>query len=146
MYVDLTGGDLMNSDFWIVIATAAPVVILTCIVLCSTQGGNLAQFFHEWKTRHHPVILGLIISAAVVKSGGFHRGGYRCPCCPRAPGGKHEREQGTGYFLADVVPYWAWRLLGGHARSTVHLVAGKGFGTEFSSAWRQLLPGRATIS
>jgi len=56
----------MNSDFWVAIATAAPVVVLTCIVLCSTQGGNLAQLFHEWKTRHHSVILGLIIFAAVV--------------------------------------------------------------------------------
>lgn len=28
----------MNSDFWVAIATAAPVVVLTCIVLCSTQG------------------------------------------------------------------------------------------------------------
>src|SRR5215469_7450708 len=56
----------MSSDFWIVIATAAPVVVLTCIVLCSTQGGNLAQLFHEWKRRRHPVILVLIIVAAVV--------------------------------------------------------------------------------
>ena len=56
----------MNSNFWVVIATAAPVVVLTCIVLCSTQGGNLAQLFHEWKTRHHPVILASIIAAAVV--------------------------------------------------------------------------------
>ena len=56
----------MNSDFWVVIATAAPVVVLTCIVLCSTQGGNLAQLFHEWKMRHHPVILTSIIVAAVV--------------------------------------------------------------------------------
>ena len=56
----------MNSDFWVVIATAAPVVVLTCIVLCSTQGGNLAQLFHEWKIRRHPVILVLIIGAAVV--------------------------------------------------------------------------------
>ena len=48
------------------IATAAPVVILTCIVLCSTQGGNLAQLFHEWKTRRHPVILASITVAAVV--------------------------------------------------------------------------------
>lgn len=57
----------MNSDFWVVIATAAPVVVLTCIVLCSTQGGNLAQLFHEWKTtRHHPIILASITIAAVV--------------------------------------------------------------------------------
>jgi len=56
----------MNSDFWVVIATAAPVVILTCIVLCSTQGGNLARLFHEWKTRRHPVILASIIVAAIV--------------------------------------------------------------------------------
>ena len=56
----------MNSDFWVVIATAAPVVVLTCIVLCSTQGGNLAQLFHEWKTRRHPVILASITVAAVV--------------------------------------------------------------------------------
>lgn len=58
----------MNSDFWIVIATAAPVVILTCIVLCSTQGGNLALLFHEWRTGHHrhPVILASISIAAVV--------------------------------------------------------------------------------
>jgi hypothetical protein len=57
----------MNSDFWVVIATAAPVVVLTCIVLCSTQGGNLAQLFHEWKKGcHHPVILTAIIVAAVV--------------------------------------------------------------------------------
>jgi hypothetical protein len=63
---DVHRGDLMNSDFWVVIATAAPVVILTCIVLCSTQGGNLAQLFHEWKTRHHTVILASIIAAAVV--------------------------------------------------------------------------------
>jgi hypothetical protein len=68
MYIDLAGGDLMNSDFWIAIATAAPVVVLTCIVLCSTQGGNLAQLIHEWKARHrrHPVILALIIVAAAV--------------------------------------------------------------------------------
>jgi hypothetical protein len=34
---------------------------------CSGQeGGNLAQLFHEWKTRHHPVILASIIAAAVV--------------------------------------------------------------------------------
>lgn len=56
----------MNSDFWVVIATAAPVVVLTCIVLCSTQGGNLAQLFHEWKTRRHPAILAFIIVAAAV--------------------------------------------------------------------------------
>jgi hypothetical protein len=56
----------MNSDFWVVIATAAPVVVLTCIVLCSTQGGNLARLFHEWKTRRHPVILASITFAAVV--------------------------------------------------------------------------------
>jgi len=56
----------MNSDFWVVIATAAPVVVLTCILLCSTQGGNLAQLFHEWKTKHHPVILTSIIVAAVM--------------------------------------------------------------------------------
>ena len=61
----------MNSNFWVVIATAAPVVVLTCIVLCSTQGGNLAQLFHEWKTRHHPVILASIIAAAVVNLGVF---------------------------------------------------------------------------
>ena len=65
---------------------------------------------------------------------GFLSGGYRFPGCPRTPGGKHERERRTAYFLADVVPYWARRLLGGHARSTVRLVAGKGSGTEFSSA------------
>jgi hypothetical protein len=41
-------------------------VVLTCIVLCGTQGGNLAQLFHEWKTRHHPVILASIVVAAVV--------------------------------------------------------------------------------
>lgn len=63
---DVHRGDLMNSDFWVVIATAAPVVILTCIVLCSTQGGNLARLFHEWKTRRHPVIFAFIAVAAVV--------------------------------------------------------------------------------
>lgn len=56
----------MDSDFWVVIATAAPVVVLTCIVLCSTQGGNLARLFHEWHTKHHPVILASIILAACV--------------------------------------------------------------------------------
>jgi len=56
----------MNADFWVAIATAAPVVVLTCIVLCSTQGGNLAQLFHEWKTRRHPVILVSITVAAIV--------------------------------------------------------------------------------
>jgi hypothetical protein len=61
----------MNSDFWVVIATAAPVVVLTCIVLCSTQGGNLAQLFNEWKRRHHPVILASITVAAVVNLGVF---------------------------------------------------------------------------
>lgn len=61
----------MNSDFWVVIATAAPVVILTCIVLCSTQGGNLAQLFHEWKKKHHPVILASTIVAAVMNLGVF---------------------------------------------------------------------------
>jgi hypothetical protein len=57
----------MNSDFWVVIATAAPVVVLTCIVLCSTQGGNLARLIHEWKAgRRHLIILLLIIVAALV--------------------------------------------------------------------------------
>ena len=69
----------MNSDFWVAIATAAPVVVLTCIVLCSTQGGNLAQLFHEWKTRRHPVILASITVAAVVNLTGFLSGGYRFP-------------------------------------------------------------------
>ena len=61
----------MNSNFWVVIVTAAPVVVLGCIVLCSTQGGNLAQLFQEWKTRHHPGILASIIAAAVVNLGVF---------------------------------------------------------------------------
>ena len=138
-HVDLTGGDLMNSNFWVVIATAAPVVVLTCIVLCSTQGGNLAQLFHEWKTRHHPVILASIIAAAVVNLGVFSAEATPS-LMPRAPRGEHGREHGTGYFHADGVPYRARRLLGGHACSAVHLVAGEGSGTEFSSAWRRHLP------
>jgi hypothetical protein len=58
----------MNSDFWVVIATSAPVVVLTCIVLCSTQGGNLALLFHERRIRRHrhPVILASISVAALL--------------------------------------------------------------------------------
>jgi hypothetical protein len=122
----------MNSDFWV--ATAAPVVILTCIVLCSIQGGNLAQLFHEWKTRRHPVILASITVAAVVNLVVFSAEAIAFLVALGHLGGKHEREQGAGYFLKDVVPYWAGHLLGGHARSTLHLVAGKGPGTELSSA------------
>jgi hypothetical protein len=36
-----------HSDFWVTIATVAPVVALSCVVLCSTQGGNLVQLLRE---------------------------------------------------------------------------------------------------
>jgi hypothetical protein len=41
-----------HSDFWVTIATVAPVVTLSCVVLCSTQGGNLVALLHE--RRNHP--------------------------------------------------------------------------------------------
>jgi hypothetical protein len=56
----------MRSDFWVVVATAAPVVVLSCIVLCSTQSGNLAELIHEWKTKARWAILAFIVIAAAV--------------------------------------------------------------------------------
>jgi hypothetical protein len=59
-----------------------------------------------------------------------------------ALGHLEENTDGTRDWLFPCrwVPYRARRLLGGHACSAVHLLAGEGSGTEFSSAWRQHLP------
>lgn len=130
----------MNSNFWLVIATAAPVVVLTCIVLCSTQGGHLAQLFHEWKTKRHPVILTSIIVAAVVNLVVFSA---EAIAFLDVLGHLEENTDGnTG--LAISWQMWCLILLGVSSVVThvarVHLVAGEGSGTEFSSAWRQHLP------
>jgi hypothetical protein len=56
----------MHSDFWVVVATVAPVVVLSCIVLCSTQSSNLAELIREWETHSRWGILLLVVVAAVV--------------------------------------------------------------------------------
>lgn len=58
----------MHTDFWVAVATVAPVVILSCVVLCSTQGGNLVSLFHERKNKNRPgtwmeVMVALIVAA-----------------------------------------------------------------------------------
>jgi len=58
----------MHTDFWITVATVAPVVILSCVVLCSTQGGNLVALLRD-RNQHRRagtwVIVALISAAAL---------------------------------------------------------------------------------
>jgi predicted MFS family arabinose efflux permease len=66
----------MRSDFWVVVATAAPVVVLSCIVLCSTQSGNLAELIHEPKTKKRWAILWFIVIAAILNLAVFAIEGF----------------------------------------------------------------------
>jgi hypothetical protein len=88
---------------------------------------------------HYPVILASIVVAAVVNLAVFSAEAIAFLDARRH---LEENTDGTRDWLFPCrwVPYRARRLLGGHACSAVHLVAGEGSGTEFSSAWRQHLP------
>lgn len=58
----------MHTDFWITVATVAPVVTLSCVVLCSSQGGNLVTLLGD-RNQHRRVgrwvIVALILAAAL---------------------------------------------------------------------------------